>query len=137
MFIGSIRRECTDHLIAFNAEHLRRIPAKYAIYYNEVRPHVSLGKDAPCARPIQRFRRGCCASDPWRPTSRYARSRFRKRQVRDIRKLEIQACAAQDKETLSTGEEPSGRYTVWGDLSAIAGITRTLRSPASWAHFST
>jgi hypothetical protein len=55
----------------------------------------------------------------------------------DIRKLEIQACAAQDKETLSTGEEPSGRYTVWGDLSAIAGITRTLRSPASWAHFST
>src|ERR1700730_7023998 len=38
------RRECTDHLIAFNAEHLRRILAKYAIYYNEVRTHVSLGK---------------------------------------------------------------------------------------------
>jgi Integrase core domain len=47
MFIGSIRRECTDHLIAFNAEHLRRIPAKYAIYYNEVRPHFSSGRTHP------------------------------------------------------------------------------------------
>jgi transposase InsO family protein len=45
--IGSVRHECTDHLIAFNAEHLRRIIAIYAIYYNEVRTHVSLGKDAP------------------------------------------------------------------------------------------
>ena len=48
--IGSIRRECTDHLIVFNDEHLRRILAKYATYYNEVRTHVSLGKDAPCTR---------------------------------------------------------------------------------------
>ena len=53
--IGSIRRECTDHLLVFNAEHLRRILAKYATYYNEVRTHVSLGKDAPCRRPVQRF----------------------------------------------------------------------------------
>jgi transposase InsO family protein len=53
--IGSIRRECTDHLIVFNAEHLRRILAKYAVYYNEVRTHVSLGKDAPCTRSIERF----------------------------------------------------------------------------------
>ena len=45
--IGSIRRECTDHLIVFNAAHLRRILTKYAAYYNEVRTHVSLGKDAP------------------------------------------------------------------------------------------
>jgi transposase InsO family protein len=53
--IGSIRRECTDHLIVFSAEHLRRILAKYATYYNEVRTHVSLGKDAPCRRPIEQF----------------------------------------------------------------------------------
>src|SRR6266436_4180367 len=53
--IGSIRRECTDHLLVFNAEHLRRILAKYATYYNEVRTHVSLGKDAPCGRPVERF----------------------------------------------------------------------------------
>jgi transposase InsO family protein len=53
--IGSIRRECTDHLIVFNAEHLRRILARYAEYYNEARTHISLGKDAPCRRPIERF----------------------------------------------------------------------------------
>jgi hypothetical protein len=38
--IGSVRRECTDHFIAFNADHLRGILAKCAIYYNEVRTHV-------------------------------------------------------------------------------------------------
>jgi Integrase core domain len=53
--IGSIRRECTDHLIVFSEEHLRRILGKYSAYYNEVRSHVSLGKDAPCTRPIERF----------------------------------------------------------------------------------
>jgi Integrase core domain len=53
--IGSIRRECTDHLIVFNAEHLRRILAKYTGYYNKVRTHVSLGKDTPCMRSIERF----------------------------------------------------------------------------------
>jgi transposase InsO family protein len=44
-----------DHLIVLNAEHLRRILAKYVTYYNDVRTHVSLGKDAPCGRPIERF----------------------------------------------------------------------------------
>jgi len=53
--IGSIRRECTDHLFVFNVEHLRRILSKYASYYNEARTHVSLGKDAPCRRPIEQF----------------------------------------------------------------------------------
>jgi hypothetical protein len=53
--IGSVRHECTDHLVAFNAEHLRRILVKYATYYNEMRTHVSLGKDAPYARLIDRI----------------------------------------------------------------------------------
>jgi transposase InsO family protein len=53
--IGSIRRECTDHLLVLNVEHLRRILSEYASYYNETRTHVSLGKDAPCTRPIERF----------------------------------------------------------------------------------
>jgi hypothetical protein len=42
--IGSIRRECTDHLIVLNEEHLRRILAKLSAYYNGWRPHVSLGR---------------------------------------------------------------------------------------------
>ena len=53
--IGSIRRECLDHLIVFNAEHLRRILVKYAAYYNEGRTHISLAKDAPRRRSIERF----------------------------------------------------------------------------------
>src|ERR1035437_6649891 len=54
MLIGSIRREYTDHLIVLNEEHLRRILAKFSAYYNGWRPHVSLGKDAPDRRPIER-----------------------------------------------------------------------------------
>jgi transposase InsO family protein len=53
--IGSARHECTDHVIVLNEDHLRRILSKYASYYNEVRTHLSLGKDAPCTRPIERF----------------------------------------------------------------------------------
>ena len=53
--IGSIRRECTDHLIVFSEEHLRRILAKYLTYYNEARTHISLQKDAPCTRPTERL----------------------------------------------------------------------------------
>jgi transposase InsO family protein len=53
--IGSTRRECTDHMIVLNEGHLRRILSKYASYYNEVRTHLALGKDAPCTRPIERF----------------------------------------------------------------------------------
>src|SRR6202162_267763 len=53
--IGSIRRECTDHLIVVNEEHLRRILAKFAAYYNHARTHTSLGKDAPYTRPLERI----------------------------------------------------------------------------------
>jgi transposase InsO family protein len=53
--IGSIRRECLDHVVVFGAAHLRRILAAYADYYNKMRPHLSLGKDSPSHRPIQRL----------------------------------------------------------------------------------
>ena len=53
--IGSIRRECTDHMIVVNEEHLRRILTKFATYYNHMRTHISLAKDAPYTRPIERF----------------------------------------------------------------------------------
>jgi transposase InsO family protein len=52
--IGSIRRECVDHMIIFGEAHLRRILTKYAAYYNEWRTHRSLNKDAPMHRSIQR-----------------------------------------------------------------------------------
>jgi transposase InsO family protein len=53
--IGSIRRECLDHVVILGEGHLRRILSAYADYYNEVRTHLSLGKDSPLIRPIQRF----------------------------------------------------------------------------------
>jgi transposase InsO family protein len=52
--IGSIRRECLDHVVVFGEDHLRRILAAYADYYNELRTHLSVGKDAPGHRPVQR-----------------------------------------------------------------------------------
>jgi transposase InsO family protein len=53
--IGSIRRECLDHIIVLGEAHLRRILKSYADYYNGVRTHRSLDKDAPVSRQIQRI----------------------------------------------------------------------------------
>jgi transposase InsO family protein len=53
--IGSIRRECVDHIIVAGEMHLRRALKSYADYYNGVRTHRSLNKDAPVTRPIQRI----------------------------------------------------------------------------------
>lgn len=52
--IGSIRRECLDHVIVLSEAHLRRILQAYADYYNGVRTHRSLNKDLPISRSIQR-----------------------------------------------------------------------------------
>ena len=60
--IGSIRRECLDHIVVFGEAHLRRILRSYACYYNDVRTHRSLDKDAPVSRPVQRT--GIISSHP-------------------------------------------------------------------------
>src|SRR5258705_3898072 len=52
--IGSIRRECVDHIVVLGETHLRRVLKSYARYYNETRTHRSLDKDAPFSRPVQR-----------------------------------------------------------------------------------
>jgi transposase InsO family protein len=51
--IGTIRRECVDHLIVFGEAHLRRILGEYAAYYNGSRTHRSLNQDAPVHRAAQ------------------------------------------------------------------------------------
>jgi transposase InsO family protein len=53
--IGSIRRECVDHILVLSETHLRRILKSYARYYNELRTHRSLDRDAPLSRPVQRI----------------------------------------------------------------------------------
>ncbi len=60
--IGTIRRECLDHMIVFGQAHLRRILDKFAAYYNESRIHRSLDKDAPFHRAIERV--GAITSQP-------------------------------------------------------------------------
>jgi transposase InsO family protein len=52
--IGTVRRECLDRMLVFGETHLRRILSSYAAYYNEVRTHLALGKDAPLGRAVQR-----------------------------------------------------------------------------------
>jgi putative transposase len=51
--IGSIRRECLDRVIVLNERHLRKLLADYGEYYHRIRPHRSLGQDAPTPRTIE------------------------------------------------------------------------------------
>jgi putative transposase len=50
--IGSIRRECLDHVTVVNAVGLRRMVTDYVAYYMRSRTHLALGKDAPTSRPV-------------------------------------------------------------------------------------
>jgi transposase InsO family protein len=52
--IGTLRRECLDHVLIVGERHLRRMLASYSSYYNESRTHLALEKDAPLRRAIQR-----------------------------------------------------------------------------------
>ena len=51
--IGSIRRECLDHIVVFGERHLRHVLSCYMNYYNAARTHLSLAKDAPVGRVVQ------------------------------------------------------------------------------------
>ena len=51
--IGSIRRDCLDHVVVFGEQHLRHLLKSYQNYYNEARTHLSLQKDAPIPRAVQ------------------------------------------------------------------------------------
>src|SRR5436190_23562754 len=61
--IGSIRRECLDHVVVLGERHLRYLLANYATYYNGVRTHLALDKDSPLHRPAQTV--GRIASVTW------------------------------------------------------------------------
>jgi putative transposase len=62
--IGSIRRECLDHLIVLNADHLRRILPGYFKYYHDSRPHLSLERNSPEPREIEPPSQGKIISIP-------------------------------------------------------------------------
>lgn len=51
--IGSIRRDCLDHVIVLNERHLKRIATSYFNYYDRWQTHLSLGMDSPESREVQ------------------------------------------------------------------------------------
>jgi transposase InsO family protein len=51
--IGTIRRECLDHVVVFGEQHLRRLLGSYQRYYNDACTHLSVNKDAPASRAVQ------------------------------------------------------------------------------------
>src|SRR5438128_2964026 len=60
--IGTLRRDCLDHVLIFGERHLRRVLTLYSVYYNETRTHLGLGKDAPLRRAVQRS--GAIVTEP-------------------------------------------------------------------------
>jgi transposase InsO family protein len=58
--IGSIRRECIDHVVVFSERHLRHVLLAYKDYYNAARTHLSLNKDAPVPRSVERAGKIVC-----------------------------------------------------------------------------
>ena len=71
--IGSIRRESLDHLVVFGEPHLRDVLKSYAFYYNRIRPHPSLDKDAPDFRRTQKIGRLAAIPIPGRLHHQYVR----------------------------------------------------------------
>ena len=62
--IGTLRRECLDHMVVLNETHLRRLLRDYLTYYHRCRTHLSLEKDSPESRPVERLDRGRIVETP-------------------------------------------------------------------------
>ena len=62
--IGSVRRECLDHVVVLNETGLRRTLSSYFNYYLKARAHLALGKDAPEPRAIQPPKLGAVVEIP-------------------------------------------------------------------------
>jgi transposase InsO family protein len=58
--IGSIRRECVDHVVVFGERHLRHVLLSYVSYYNSTRTHLSLNTDAPISSAAETDGRIIC-----------------------------------------------------------------------------
>jgi transposase InsO family protein len=62
--IGTLRRECLDHIVVLNETHLRRLLSQYLIYYHRARTHLSLDKDAPEPRLVEHSDQGVIVQIP-------------------------------------------------------------------------
>ena len=62
--VGSIRRECLDHIIVLNERHLMRILRSYFVYYHDSRTHLSLNRNSPVEREVEPPERGRVVAIP-------------------------------------------------------------------------
>lgn len=62
--IGSIRRDCLDHVIVLSERHLRTVLRDYIAYYHDSRTYLGLGKDAPNTREVEPLSRGAIVEIP-------------------------------------------------------------------------
>jgi putative transposase len=62
--IGTLRRECLDHMVVLNETHLRRLLREYLAYYHRCRTHLALEKDAPEPRAVERVDQGRIVETP-------------------------------------------------------------------------
>ncbi|OLB25505.1 MAG: transposase [Acidobacteria bacterium 13_2_20CM_58_27] len=62
--VGSIRRECLDHIVVWNQRSLRRILQSYFAYYEHSRTHLALAKDSPEPRAVETREQGRIVSIP-------------------------------------------------------------------------
>jgi putative transposase len=79
--IGSMRRECLDHVIVVNAAGLHRVLTDDVAYYMRSRTHLALGKDAPISRPVMSPSAGRIVATP---QVRRASPPLRSRGVADV-----------------------------------------------------
>ena len=63
--IGTIRRECLNHVIVLNEVHLKRILNSYLKYYHDSRPHLSLDRNSPTPREVEPRSLGEVVSIPY------------------------------------------------------------------------
>jgi transposase InsO family protein len=62
--IGTLRRECLDHIVVLNDAYLRRLLSHYLLYYHGARTHLALDKDAPKPRAVERLDQGRIVETP-------------------------------------------------------------------------
>jgi putative transposase len=62
--IGTLRRECVDHVVVLNETHLRRLLSHYLLHYHRARTHLALAKDAPKPRRVERLDEGQIVETP-------------------------------------------------------------------------
>jgi putative transposase len=62
--IGTVQRDCLDHVIVLNDRHLYRVPSEYVAYYNESRAHPGLEKECPVPRVVEAPENGPIRKSP-------------------------------------------------------------------------